>query len=267
MARPLFTVSPVSCFCCEAVPCLVWCRWVRFHDLSHAIDRTRLPTRETTAIHYTPHYSKTSGVSLPDGACLVDRIVQIGSRVRSAVWLRVVTVWLVVFLVTPPLIQADEIHLESIGVRGGASGSSPIGKKETQFFKEYDLMANWSLPWGWYSESGWGIGTRLMGSVGALGASDDTAFIATMVPGVVLGKKDGWLSLEVGAGVALLSIHHFDHQEMGGSFQVVGDIALRAKVYRGLGVGYWFHHLSDATLYGDKGRGFDLHMIELSYRF
>ncbi|MEK7870100.1 MAG: acyloxyacyl hydrolase [Nitrospirota bacterium] len=177
------------------------------------------------------------------------------------------TVWLVVFLVTPPLIQADEIHLESIGVRGGASGSSPIGKKETQFFKEYDLMANWSLPWGWYSESGWGIGTRLMGSVGALGASDDTAFIATMVPGVVLGKKDGWLSLEVGAGVALLSIHHFDHQEMGGSFQVVGDIALRAKVYRGLGVGYWFHHLSDATLYGDKGRGFDLHMIELSYRF
>jgi hypothetical protein len=176
-------------------------------------------------------------------------------------------VWLVVFIVAPPLIQADEIRLESIGLRGGASGSSPIGKKETQFFKEYDLMANWSLPWGWYSDSGWGIGTRLMGSVGALGASDDTAFIATVVPGVVFGKKDGWLSLEVGAGVALLSIHRFDHQDMGGVFQVVGDIALRAKVYRGLGVGYWFHHLSDATLYGDKGRGFDLHMIELSYRF
>jgi hypothetical protein len=176
-------------------------------------------------------------------------------------------VWLALFFVTPPLIQADEIHLESIGLRGGASGSSPIGKKETQFFKEYDLMANWSLPWGWYSESGWGIGTRLMGSVGALNASDDTAFIATMVPGLVFGKKDGWLSLEVGAGVALLSIHRFDHQDMGGAFQVVGDIALRAKVYQGIGVGYWFHHLSDATLYGDNGRGYDLHMMELSYRF
>lgn len=167
----------------------------------------------------------------------------------------------------PPLIQAGEVHLESIGLRGGASGSSPIGKKETQFFNEFDLMANWSLPWGWYSDSGWGIGTRLMGSVGALRASDDTAFIATMVPGVVLGKKDGWLSLEVGAGVALLSIHHFANQEMGGAFQVVGDIALRAKVYQGFGVGYWFHHLSDAHMYGDNGRGYDLHMIELSYRF
>lgn len=267
MARPPFTGSPVSCFCCEEVPCLVWCGRVRFHGLSHAIDRTSPPTRETTAIHYTSHYSKTRGVSLPDGAGQVDFIVQAGSRVRSMVWPGIVMLWLVIFLVIPPLIRADEIHLESIGLRGGASGSSPIGKKETQFFKEYDLMANWSLPWGWYSESGWGIGTRLMGSVGALGASDDTAFIATMVPGLVFGKKDGWLSLEVGAGFALLSMHHFANQDMGGAFQVVGDIALRAKVYRGIGVGYWFHHLSDATLYGDNGRGFDLHMIELSYRF
>jgi len=204
---------------------------------------------------------------MPDGACLVDRIVPIGFRVRNRAWVRFVMLWLVVFLVTPPLIQAEGIHLESIGLRGGVSGSSPIGKKETQYFTEYDLMANWSLPWGWYTDSGWGIGTRLMGSLGALKASDDTAFIATMVPGVVLGKKDGWLSLEVGAGFALLSQHHFENQNMGGAFQIVGDIALRAKVYKGLGVGYWFHHLSDATMYGDNGRGYDLHMIELSYRF
>jgi len=62
-------------------------------------------------------------------------------------------------------------------------------------------------------------------------------------------------------------MYHFATQDMEGFFQVVGDIALRAKVFRGIGVGSWFHHLSDATLYGDKGRGFDLHMIELSYRF
>ena len=56
---------------------------------------------------------------MPDGACLVDRIVQIGSSARNRAWLWVVMVWLVVFLVTPPLIQAEGIHLESIGVRGG----------------------------------------------------------------------------------------------------------------------------------------------------
>lgn len=204
---------------------------------------------------------------MPDGGSLVHLLVQIDSLLRIKAGLRIAIVWLALFFATPPLIQADEIHLESIGVRGGASGSSPIGKKETQFFNEFDLMANWSLPWGWYSQSGWGLGTRLMGSVGALRASDDTAFIATMVPGVVLGKKDGWLSLEVGAGFALLSQHHFENQKMGGAFQIVGDIALRAKVYKGIGVGYWFHHLSDAHMYGDNGRGYDLHMIELSYRF
>lgn len=186
---------------------------------------------------------------------------------RGETWLRAAIAGLALFLVPPQLIQAETIHLESIGLRGGVSGSSPIGKQETQYFEGYDVMANWSLPWGSYTESGWGIGTRLMGSLGALQASNDTAFIATMVPGVVLGKKDGWLSLEVGAGFALLSQHHFENQNMGGAFQIVGDIALRAKVYKGIGVGYWFHHLSDATMYGDNGRGVDLHMFELSYRF
>ena len=181
--------------------------------------------------------------------------------------LRLAMVGLALFLLVPCLSQAEEIRLNSIGVRGGVSGSSPIGKKETQYFQEYDVMANWSFPWEWYSESGWGVGTRLMASVGAVTASGDTVFISTVVPGFVFGKKDGWLSLEVGGGGALLSQHHFDHQNMGGNFQFVWDTAVRAKVYRGVGVGYWFHHMSDATLYGHNGRGFDLHMIEVSYRF
>lgn len=174
---------------------------------------------------------------------------------------------LVLFVSAPWLSQAEEIRLNSIGVRGGISGSSPIGEKETEYFQEYDVMANWSLPWEWYSESGWGVGTRLMGSVGAVTAEGDTAFISTLVPGFVFGKKDGWLSLEVGGGGALLSQHHFAHQDMGGAFQFVWDTAVRAKVYGGVGVGYWFHHMSDAGLYGHNGRGFDLHMIEVSYRF
>jgi hypothetical protein len=174
-------------------------------------------------------------------------------------------VGLALFLLTPSVSQAEEIRLNSIGVRGGASGSSPIG--ESQYFQGYDVMANWSLPWEWYSGLGWGAGTRLMGSVGAVTASGDTAFVATLVPGVVFGKKDGWFSLEVGGGGALLSQYQFTQQNMGGTFQFVWDTALRAKVYGGLGVGYWFHHLSDAHLYGRDAHGFDLHMVEISYRF
>lgn len=174
---------------------------------------------------------------------------------------------LVLFLLAPCRSQAEEVRLNSIGVRGGVSGSSPIGELETQYFQEYDLMASWSLPWEWYSESRWGVGSRLMGSVGAVTTSGDTAFISTVVPGVVFGKKDGWLSLEVGGGIAFLSQHRFAHQDLGGAFQFVWDTALRAKVYGGIGVGYWFHHLSDSALYGRDAHGFDLHMIEMSYRF
>jgi len=170
-------------------------------------------------------------------------------------------------VMTPELSRAEDIRFNSIGIRGGVSGGSPIGEKETQYFQEYDVMANWSLPWDWYSKSGWGVGTRFMGSLGAVTASGDTGFISTFVPGFVFGKKDGWIFVEVGGGFALLSQHHFAHQDLGGTFQFVWDNALRVNVYRGFWIGYWFHHLSDATLYGDNGRGFDLHMGEISYRF
>jgi hypothetical protein len=174
---------------------------------------------------------------------------------------------LVLFLLAPCLSQAQEVRLNSIGVRGGVSGGSPIGELETQYFQEYDVMANWSMPWERYSASGWGVGTRLMGSVGAVTASGDTAFVTTLVPGFVFGKKGSWLSIELGGGGALFSQHHYAHQDMGGTFQFVWDTALRAKVYGGIGVGYWFHHLSDASLYGHEAHGFDLHMLEISYRF
>ena len=170
-------------------------------------------------------------------------------------------------LLAPSPSQAEEIRLNSIGVRGGVSGSSPIGKKETEYFQQYDVMANWSMPWEWYSASGWGVGTRLMGTVGAITASGDTSCVTTLTPGFVLGKKDGWLSLEVGGGGAFLSQYNFANQNMGGHFQLVADMAVRAKVYRGIGVGYWFHHISDAGLYGRDNRGADFHMIEFSYRF
>ncbi|MEP6933132.1 MAG: hypothetical protein ABI988_04205, partial [Nitrospirota bacterium] len=66
-----------------------------------------------------------------------------------------------------------------------------------------------------------GIGTRLMGSVGAVTAAADTAFVSTVVPGVVLGKKDRRLSVEVGGGGALLSQHHFADQDMGGTLSLL----------------------------------------------
>lgn len=225
-----------------------------------------LPSNSYAVIaHFTRNIEGTSAGSMSRD----DSVLHAKSRGESKLRIsfQAAMVGLALFLLAPWPGQAEEVRLNSIGVRGGPTGGSPIGDLETQYFKEYDLMANWSLPWGWYSESGWGVGTRLMGSVGAITASGDTAFISTVLPGIVLGKIDGWLSLEFGAGGALLSQQHFANQNVGGLFQLVADMAIRAKVYGGLGVGYWFHHMSDAGLYGEDAHGADFHMIEVSYRF
>ncbi|MGQ0812806.1 MAG: acyloxyacyl hydrolase [Nitrospiraceae bacterium] len=171
------------------------------------------------------------------------------------------------FTLAPLLVQAEDAQSLSVGVRAGFSGMSPIGELETEHFHQYDVMAIFELPWEWYSQSGWGVGTRLLTSAGALRAAGETGFIGTLVPGFSFGKKDGWVSLELGGGAALLSEYKFGSQNMGGPFQFVWDVGVRSKIYRGVGVAYWFQHMSDATIYGDNGRGVDLHMVGVTYRY
>lgn len=161
----------------------------------------------------------------------------------------------------------DDVSLYSVSVRGGFSGHSPIGKIELEDFQQYDILAMARLPWEWYSESGWGVGTRWGLSAGAVRAAGDTAFITTFFPGFSFGKKDGRFSLDAGGGFALLSQHRFGTQDLGGAFQFTWNLALRAQVYGPIGLGYCFQHLSDATMYGDNGRGVDQHLFELTYRF
>jgi len=162
---------------------------------------------------------------------------------------------------------AGEIRLLTLRLRAGFSGSSPIGEEQHQHFQQDDAAANFALPWSWYAESGWGLGTRLLVTAGALRSAGDTAFITTFVPGIALGDARGRMSLEIGGGGALLSQYRFARQDMGGPFQFVWDTALRLGITRSLGVGYCFQHLSDATIYGSGSRGFDLHMVEVFFRF
>lgn len=161
----------------------------------------------------------------------------------------------------------DGVSLSSVSVRGGFSGHSPIGKIELEDFRQYDILAMARLPWEWYSESGWGVGTTFGVSGGAMQAVGDTAFITTIFPGLSFGPKHGRYSLDIGGGIALLSQHKFGTQDLGGAFQFTWSLALRAQVYGPIGLGYFFQHLSDATIYGDNGRGVDYHLFELIYRF
>jgi hypothetical protein len=171
-------------------------------------------------------------------------------------------------LFIPSPSHADEIRPLNVALRGGVTGPPVIGGEALYTFQQYDVSFTLGLPWSWYSESGWGVGTRLMTSVGALNGGGDTAFLTTLVPGFFFGPRDSVLSFDLGGGVALLSRHEFGRQDFGGNFQFVLTFGLTVPVpfTKTVGVGYRFHHLSDGEIY-HSAKGVDVHMLEVTYRF
>ena len=173
------------------------------------------------------------------------------------------------FLLLSAGTAGGDTGLMAVGVRGGISvrGESPLGEQMRQDFVGGDVLAMFRLPWGRYSQSGWGVGTRLITSIGALGSEGVTGFVASAVPVVVFGSRDGHVSLDAGVGGALISEHRYGKQDLGGPFQFAATLGISAVLFKPMGVGYRFQHYSDGTIYGLDSRGVDLHMIELTYRY
>ena len=174
---------------------------------------------------------------------------------------------LALLLVTPASTLAGDFRLLNVGGRGGASGLEVLGGNAREYFEQYDLFATASLPWSRYWESGWGFSTRLMGTAGVLTGASKTAFVGTIVPLLAFGPKDSILALDAGVGAAGVTRHKFGDQDFGGPFEVVLTFGLRVPVYRAVGMGYRFAHMSDATIYGEDSKGVDIHMFELTYHF
>ena len=166
-------------------------------------------------------------------------------------------------------LTVKDVRWLSVGIRGGASimGHSVLGRSEDETFQQYDVIGTLGLPWSFYTESGWGVRTQVMTSLGALTGGGETAFLSTLVPGLAFGPRDSLLQADIGVGASLMSRHQFGVQNMGGPFHVVFSVGFRIPVYDGVGVGYRFHHMSDANLYGPGVKGVDTHLIEMTYSF
>lgn len=163
---------------------------------------------------------------------------------------------------------AGEVAFESIRIRGGVSGGSPLGRERQSDFNQIDLAATVRLPWEKELGGGWLLGTRMVASIGALRGANESNGIMTMVPlDIVVGRTDGLIAIDMGGGGALLSDSKFGRQNFGGPFQFVWTFGITSRVAGPLGIGYHFQHYSDATLYGQDSRGVDLHLIELIYWF
>lgn len=171
-------------------------------------------------------------------------------------------------LLVPWPSRAEDIRLVNIGIRAGFTGASVLGEEQQEAFQEYSAFATVGLPWGWYSKSGWGVGTRVIASAGAIQASGGaTGVIGSLVPDIAFGSQDGRFTVDIGGGGAWLSTHHFGKQDFGGPFQVVATVGVHVPLYERFGIGYRFQHYSDAGFYGNSSRGADFHMAELTYRF
>ena len=157
--------------------------------------------------------------------------------------------------------------LLNLGIRGTLSSFDVIGADAPEEFRAYDVAATFRLPWGWYSQSDWGAGIRLMTGVGALTGGGDTGLVVSLMPLLAFGSRDGRFTLDMGAGVALFSRHTFGTQDFGGHFQFTLTAGVGVPLFKGLGAGYRFVHYSDASLYGHHTTGADLHMLEITYRF
>lgn len=157
----------------------------------------------------------------------------------------------------------------AVGVRGGVSikGESPLGEQMRESFAGGDVFATFRLPWSWYSLAGWGVGTRLITSLGAFSANEKVSFVTAAVPVLTLGRQDDRVTLDAGIGGAMVSAHRFGRHNLGGPFQFVATAGASVAVLPKVSVGYRFQHYSDGTIFGMDTRGIDLHMIELTFRY
>ena len=170
-------------------------------------------------------------------------------------------------LLVPSPSYSEEMRLLNLSFRARVSGATTLGEQQPEEFDEYDLAANFGLPWLRYPSSGWGFSTRLMASMGILRGGGENGLVVSIIPGVALGSEDGRFSFDIGAGGALLSRYRFGKQDYGGPFQFALTVGAGFPLYKRLGLGYRFLHYSDAGVNGPDTIGADFHMIEFSYWF
>lgn len=169
-------------------------------------------------------------------------------------------------LLAPRLSYSEDLNLLSLSMRARVSEKTILGEEAPEDFEEFDVAANFELPWKRYSTSGWDVGTRLMASAGILQGAGETALVASLIPELTLRSEDGRFTLDLGAGGALFSRHRFGTQDFGGPFQFALTLGVGVRLYKKLGLGYRFLHYSDAGVNGSDTTGADFHMIEFIYR-
>ena len=170
-------------------------------------------------------------------------------------------------VLAPAPCGAFDVDVVSAGIRARVSGNDVLGKEQPEAFREYDVWAAFRLPWQAYGSSNWGVATRLLTSAGYLEAAGSSGLVVSVLPLVAFGTEDGRFTVDLGAGLAVLSRTKFGQADFGGTVQGALTAGVSIPLYQRLGVGYRYMHYSDWGAYGPNTIGADLHTVELIYRF
>jgi hypothetical protein len=156
---------------------------------------------------------------------------------------------------------AGEMHVESVGLRGGLGA----GSGDTAFVN-YEGFGKVALPWRWDWGSDWGLQTGLDLSAGVLQRNNEAGFMGQAGPCFTIGSGTFPVALEFGSNPTILSRHRFDRKDLGCAFQFTSHIGLQAKLGQRVGLGYRFQHTSNAGL-GNPNPGLNMHVLSLCCRF
>src|ERR1041385_1706212 len=128
--------------------------------------------------------------------------------------------WLAAFLfaVVVPA-QAEGLHLDSTGMRGGFSASS----LNAQFFQA-EAFVNWGLPWNWSFAHAWHLESHLDLSAGWLRGRADEGFVGSVGPSLKFGRDGLPLFLDVGVSPTWLSRDEFGATNFGVPFQFTSHV-------------------------------------------
>ena len=158
------------------------------------------------------------------------------------------------------LSSADETA--AVGLRIGFSHEEVNGEA----FQQYEVSAEYPLPWAWQWSGGWQLNTRLEGTAGALQGDGKMGFIGSLGPSLVVSTENSPWRLSLGFSPTVLSKSTFDAADLGGNIQFISHIGIRYQLSRTLEIGYRFQHMSNAHI-EKPNPGLDMHVLQLNYRF
>ena len=147
------------------------------------------------------------------------------------------------------------------GIRGGMNSSS-----NDEHFQQYELFADYPLPWSWELSEDTRLQTVLNGSLGTLHGGGDTGVLLAVGPGLALSLFDNRLILDGGIQASGMTENEYGDEDLGSYFNFISHAGLTVRITDNWFVGYRFSHMSNLGM-ARHNPGLDMHMFSIAYRF